>query len=229
MIPDYQLIRSRKRKKTISLALTREGNVVVRAPYGVTTTEIAAFVDKKKVWLNRKITELQARPQKDLPVPFIPGEAILYLGVPYPLYVAVSEPVGKDTLHWSGQAFHLTCRNLAVGKALLGKWYKKQGRDYFPLRVAHFSDLMGVVPSSIRVSSARFRFGSCSSRKRVSLSWRLMMAPLEVIDSVIVHELAHLKEMNHSSRFWSFVRTFCPDCDRHKKWLKAEGWSLMEF
>lgn len=229
MIPEYQLIRSRKRKKTISLALTREGKVVVRAPYGVPAAEIALFVDKKKVWLNRKINELQARPRKNLPVPFIPEEAVLYLGVPYPLCVAVSETAGKDTLRWSGQAFHLNCRNPAVGKVLLGKWYEKQGRDYFPIRVARFSDLMGVVPSSIRVSSARFRFGSCSSRKRISLSWRLMMAPAEVIDAVIVHELGHLKEMNHSRRFWSFVRTFCPDYDRYKKWLKAEGRPLMEF
>jgi len=229
MIPDYQLIRSRKRKKTITLALSRDGAVVVRAPYGVPVAEIASFVDQKRVWLNRKMAEFKALQKKGRSAPLIPGEAVLYLGTPYPLFITPSEQVRKDTLCWSGHAFHLSCRNLMVGKALLGEWYGKQARDFFPLRVAHFSDLMGVAPSSIRVSSARFRFGSCSSRKRISLSWRLMMAPVEVIDSVVIHELAHLREMNHSNRFWSFVRPFCPDYDRHKKWLKAEGWRLMEF
>lgn len=186
-------------------------------------------MDKKKIWLNRKMAEFKALPKKVISAPLINGEAVLYLGAPYPLFVGPGEPGGKDTLRWSGQAFHLTCRNPAVGKALLGKWYEKQARDFFPVRVAHFSDLMGVVPSSLRISSARFRFGSCSSRKRISLSWRLMMAPVEVIDAVIVHELGHLKEMNHSFRFWSFIRMFCPDYDRHKKWLKEEGRHLMDF
>jgi predicted metal-dependent hydrolase len=104
-----------------------------------------------------------------------------------------------------------------------------QATNYFTARVAHYSAVMGVVPSNVRVSSARFRFGSCSAEKRVSLSWRLMMAPVAVIDSVIIHELSHLKEMNHSHRFWSFVRMFCPDYDRHKKWLKTEGRHLMAF
>jgi hypothetical protein len=229
MIPDYQLIRSRKRKKTISLALSREGKVVVRAPYGVPVVEIAKFVDQKRAWLNRKMAEFKGLPKQGHSSSLIPGEAVLYLGTPYPLFVGERESAGKDSLRWSGDAFYLSCRNPAVGKALLGKWYEKQARDFFPVRVAHFSDLMGVLSSSIRISSARSRFGSCSSQKRISLSWRLMMAPVAVIDSVIVHELGHLKEMNHSPRFWSFVCTFCPDYNRHKKWLKAAGRSLMEF
>jgi predicted metal-dependent hydrolase len=229
MIEDYRLIRSRKRKKTITLTLSREGIAIVRAPYGVPVAEIALFVEKKRVWLNRKMAEFKADHRDRFPVSLNPGEGIFYLGESYPFCLQDDHAGGKDTLIWTGNAFHLMCRNLSAGKALLGKWYERQARDFFPTRVAHYGSIMGVVPSSIRVSSARFRFGSCSAGKRVSLSWRLMMAPLEVIDSVIIHELSHLKEMNHSERFWSFVCMFCPDYGRHKKWLKTEGKRLMEF
>ena len=229
MIEDYRLIRSRKRKKTVTLTLSREGIAIVRAPYGVPVSEIASFVEKKRAWLNRKLAEFKADPRDRSPVSLIPREEIFYFGESYPLFLLDDVPGGKDTLHWTGEAFHLTGRNLSAGKALLGKWYEKQARIFFPARVAHYSSVMGVVPAKIRVSSARFRFGSCSAGTRISLSWRLMMAPVAVIDSVIIHELSHLKEMNHSSRFWSFVRMFCPDYERHKKWLKTAGRHLMEF
>jgi hypothetical protein len=229
MIEDYRLIRSRKRKKTVTLALSREGIAIVRAPYGVPTAEIALFVEKKRAWLNRKMAEFKTDFLGRSAVPLNPEEGIFYLGKTYPLFLQGDEMRLKDTLHWTGDAFHLTCRNVSAGKALLGNWYKDQARNIIPARVAHYSAVMGVIPSSVRVSSARFRFGSCSAEKRVSLSWRLMMAPVTVIDSVIIHELAHLKEMNHSERFWSFVRMFCTDYDRHKKWLKKEGRRLMEF
>lgn len=229
MHDDYQLIRSRRRKKTITLTLSREGTVVVRAPYGVPVAEIASFIDKKKVWLDRKRAEFPDDRRDCFSPSLNTGRGVFYLGVSYPLLLLENRLLGKEALRWTGDAFCLTCQNAASGKALLCRWYKKQAENFFPNRVAHYSSVMGVVPLHIRISSARYRFGSCSTGKRISFNWRLMMAPVEVIDSVIIHELSHLKEMNHSERFWSFVRMFCPDYDRYKKWLKTEGSYLLEF
>lgn len=213
----------------MSIMVNREEQVVVRVPYGVTLAEIDAFVQGKRVWLNRKITELKARTVRPASDSFLLSKEVLYLGDVYPLYMDQHHSDAKDVLRWSGHAFHLSCREPATGKTLLARWYVRQAEELFPGRVAQYAKLMDVFPKNVRISSARCRWGSCSARKRVSLSWRLMMAPPAVIDSVIVHELAHLKEMNHSLRFWSFVRTYCPEYDRYKKWLKTEGRYLMEF
>ncbi|HOO40718.1 MAG TPA: SprT family zinc-dependent metalloprotease [Syntrophales bacterium] len=226
---EYTLIRSRKRKRTLSLVLTRTGEVVVRSPYGVSAEEIDVFVESRRAWLNRKKAELTARAEKTPSGSLTSGERALYLGVSYSLSTVENDGGQKDALTWTGDAFHLLCRNALVGKELFKRWYAEQARHYFPVRVAFHSAVMGVAPSSIRVSSARSRFGSCTAGKRISLSWRLMMAPPEVIDSVIIHELGHLRELNHSPRFWSLIRQFCPDYDRHKLWLRTNGRSLVEF
>ena len=229
MSREYTLIRSRKRKRTLSLVLTGAGEVVVRSPYGVPAEEIDAFVASRRAWLNRKRDELKARAEKTPSAPLTPGSGVFYLGVSYPFFIVVNDAGQKDALRWTGDAFHLLCRSTSAGKDLFKRWYAEQAGRYFPGRVAFHSAAMGVVPSSVRVSSARSRFGSCNAAKKVSLSWRLMMAPPEVIDSVIIHELGHLKELNHSHRFWSFVRQFCPDYDRHKLWLKMNGRYLVEL
>jgi len=226
---DFTLIRSRKRKKTISLAVNREGSVVVRAPYGVPRTEIEGFVSRKRAWLVRKLKEFKAGSGDASEAPLLAGDGILYLGNVYPLSVNLCALPGKQALLWDGSAFHLSCREPAAGKNLLTRWYVRQANAFFPGRMAQHAERMGVSPKNLRISSARFRWGSCSTRQCISLSWRLMMAPVAVIDSVMIHELAHLRELNHSSRFWTFVRTYCPEYDRHKRWLNREGRYLMEF
>ena len=230
MEPDYTLIRSKKRRKTMSITVNREGQVAVRVPYGTPLLEIEAFVQQKRSWLNRTITGLKASPALLAPDFFMAERQLPYLGDSYPLYI--EQPVGlaaENALCWSGSAFYLTCREPSSGKNLLVCWYARQAQAFLPGRVAQHAERMGVYPKNVRISSARFRWGSCSARQSISVSWRLMMAPVSVIDSVIIHELAHLREMNHSPRFWSFVRSYCPEYDQCKKWLKTEGRYLIAF
>jgi len=230
MEPGYTLIRSRKRRKTMSIIVNREGQVVVRVPDGVSLSEIEAFVRQKRAWINRKITTFQTGSFPPVPDLFLTGKQVLYLGDAYPLSMDRNvNGDAKDALYWNGEAFRVVCREPIGGKNLLIRWYVRQAEAFLPGRMAQHAERMGVSPKNLRVSSARFRWGSCSTRQCISLSWRLMMAPVAVIDSVIIHELAHLREMNHSTRFWSFVRTYCPEYDRHKRWLNEEGRYLMEF
>ena len=230
MEPDYTLIRSRKRKKTMAIMVNREGRVVVRVPHEVPLSEINAFVQQKRAWLSQKITAFKTGSIPPVPDLFLPGKQVLFLGDTYPLCMdRHMDEHAKDALYWNGDAFRVVCREPAAGKNLLTRWYVRQAKAFFPERLAQHADRMGVSPKKVRVSSARFRWGSCSTRQCISLSWRLMMAPVAVIDSVMIHELVHLREMNHSSRFWSFVRTHCPEYDRHKRWLNTEGRYLMEF
>ncbi len=88
---------------------------------------------------------------------------------------------------------------------------------------------MGLAPSRVSIRDQKTKWGACTSRGTVTLNWRLVMAPPEVLDYVVVHELAHLAELNHSPRFWAIVERHCPDWKRHRDWLKANGWRLQSL
>jgi predicted metal-dependent hydrolase len=92
--------------------------------------------------------------------------------------------------------------------------------------VQYFANLYGFVYRGIRISSARTRWGSCSSRGGLNFTWRLIQAPLPIIDYVVVHELAHLKVPNHSKAFWELVKNLLPDFAERRAWLKAHGRQL---
>jgi len=122
--------------------------------------------------------------------------------------------------------FKLTEAAQPNAESVFTAWYRKQARNVLTERVEFFARKHGFKIGKIRVSSARTRWGSCSSKDTLSFTWRLVMAPLEVIDYVVVHELCHLKEMNHSKAFWTRVERILPDYKVHRKWLKENGVKL---
>ena len=119
--------------------------------------------------------------------------------------------------------FKLTKSVQSRAASLFETWYKKQARTVLTERVEFFARECGFNVKKIRISSARTRWGSCSTKGTLSFTWRLVMAPLEVIDYVVVHELCHLKELNHSKVFWSQVGVILPDYKLRRKWLKDNG------
>jgi predicted metal-dependent hydrolase len=106
------------------------------------------------------------------------------------------------------------------------QWYKEQAYEVIEKRVNVFSYQYGFSPRQVKISSARTRWGSCSPNGTLNFSWRLVMAPLEVIDYVVVHELAHLHVKDHSSRFWQEVEKIMPDYKDRRKWLRIHGEKL---
>ncbi|MFC1722055.1 M48 family metallopeptidase [Patescibacteria group bacterium] len=98
--------------------------------------------------------------------------------------------------------------------------YKSLAREIIEKKVDHFSSIIDVDLKKIRLSGAKKRWGSCSSNKTISLNWKLIFVPEEVFDYVVIHELSHIKHMNHSQKFWNEVKNYCPNYKTHKKWLK---------
>lgn len=101
--------------------------------------------------------------------------------------------------------------------------YRNQARKIFPERIRYYEPLLGVRANQIHIKDQKTRWGSCSSKGNINLNWRLILAPQEVMDYVIIHELCHLKEMNHSKAFWELVEQICPDYRERKKWLKENA------
>lgn len=111
-------------------------------------------------------------------------------------------------------------------RLVLESWLRRQARHDLLQRITERSAQMSLAPNRIYLMNQRTRWGSCSSKRNLSFNWRLVLAPPDILDYIVVHELAHLKEMNHSQRFWLLVCSFCPDFEQHKRWLKDNEWRL---
>ena len=213
----HKIIRSRRR--SLALVVTDEATVVVRAPWRASEESIARFLADNAEWLRRKLKEMAARPRPQ-PKTFVPGEGLLFLGASCRLRFGDGEVrlENGEVVVPSGPPSR--CRLLVTN------WYRQQALRIFQERVRERAFLMGVAYNSLRLSDAKSRWGSCSGQDSLNFSWRLVMAPLPVIDYVIVHELAHIRHKNHSTRFWALVRRFMPDYQSRRKWLTKHGHEL---
>ena len=210
----------RSKRKTIALVVQPGGRLVVRAPQRATLKQIRAVVERHADWVEAKLKEMEARPA---PRTFTEGSRLPYLGRDYPLRLA---PGPGSGLRFDGLAFTLADGAAARAAFLFEQWYRVQARKVFTERVGHFAAGHGFEYGKIRISSARTRWGSCSSKGTLSFTWRLALAPLEVVDYVVVHELVHLRVKNHSPDFWRGVEAILPDYKSRRKWLKVNGGSL---
>ena len=152
----------------------------------------------------------------------MPGEKFLYLGEWYPLEIDESDH-GALPLRLSFGNFILNKDHVDEARDLFIEWYKREAREKIEGRVRYYSHRFHLFPKRIKITSARSRWGSCSRDNRLSFTWRIIMAPLVIIDYVLVHELAHIREKNHSRKFWTFLEAILPDYREHKVWLKKNG------
>ncbi len=218
----YTLVRSRKRRKTLSIQIGSGGSVLVRVPYRTPQREIDCFLAEKQQWLRKKIARELERQGEKRPRMFGPGESFLFLGEPFPL--RVDEGGGRpEALAFTGREFVLSGDARPGARALFFLWYQRRAQEYIPQRVDHFSRALGLLPRTVSIGRARCRWGSCSADHRLAFTWRLIMAPPEVIDYVVVHELAHMRIPNHSRDYWAFVESVLPDYGKRRDWLKEKG------
>jgi len=110
---------------------------------------------------------------------------------------------------------------------VLEELYRREAREYFQDRIDHYAAEMDVDPGQLELRNQRTRWASCSAQRTLSFNWRLFMAPPEVINYVVIHELAHLQERNNTRRFWQLVRQYDPDYEQHVEWLKENGVRLI--
>ena len=216
----YSIKRSSRRTK-ITITVERDRKVVVHAPHRASDETIARIVQAKRQWIHektrhsQKYTDRPHPPGKEL----VNGESALYLGRSYRI-----EIVAKQT-----ECIRLDQRFLIPASAALHKngamrdWYVARAKERILPRVGKQARELGVSFGRARIVDSRYQWGSCTVRDNINLNWRLIKAPMFVIDYVIVHELAHLLEPNHTPRFWNIVRTHVPQMDRARGWLKEHG------
>jgi predicted metal-dependent hydrolase len=218
----YVLVRSRRRRKTMTLRIDRQGRVVIRVPQYTAKGDIDRFFEQNRAWLARKMAERQAIQKMCKPKSFVPGEEFLFLGKSYPLQLG--ETNGKvPTLSFCSSGFTLPKNHARKARALFVKWYKTRAWEKITEKVLYFSTRLDLIPQEIRLMTARTQWGSCSPDNRLSFNWKLVMAAEASIDYVVAHELLHIREKNHSHRFWEALGSFMPDYKERKAWLDSNG------
>lgn len=212
----------RSRRKTIELVIQADGKLVVRVPQRATNPQIQAVLEQKAEWIRAGRAEVLAHPKAPAKK-YADGEEFWFLGKTYPLLIVEGQ---KSELELDGGGFKFDSGALPQAQAVFTNWYRRQARQALTARVEHYATLHHFSYRQIKITSARQRWGSCSSRGVLSFPWRLVMAPPAAIDYVVVHELAHTRVRGHQRDFWEIVRAIMPQYKQYAEWLKKNGQML---
>ena len=208
----------------MSLRIKEDGKIVIYVPYRTLQEEIERFIEKSRSWVSQRLSERE-RSIRETKKGFAPDERFFYLGESYPLSIESNGNQGPP-LKLSFGKFILDQNRVNEARDLFTRWYKNEAKETLRERVDYYSHRLLLFPKAVRITSARSRWGSCSGDNRLSFSWRIMMASLDVIDYILIHELAHIREKNHSKRFWNYLESIIPDYKERRIWLKENGYSL---
>lgn len=221
---NYTIKRSAKRKK-LTITVERDRSIVVHVPIKVAEEKIKEIVESKKQWIYEKLGHSQK--YKDLPHPpgkeLVNGESSLFLGRQYMIEFISSE----STIQFDGK-FIIPTTATKNKKDVLKKWYVQKAKEIILPKVELYAKNLGVEYNNVKIVDNRYRWGSCTIKDNLNFNWRLIKAPMFVIEYVIVHELTHLLETNHTPRFWNIVRAQLATTEKAKRWLLEHGQLLEE-
>ena len=215
-----KLVRSRRR--TIALIIERDGSLTVRAPVRASHVVIDTFVQEQTAWILRKreaVKRIVDIPAKQ----YVNDETFLFLGSSYDLKLVRPQ---RPALKFEN-GFRLSKTAQKRGQQVFTRWYKERALEIISARVDEYTRGYDFSPKQVKITSAKKRWGSCSPSGTLSFTWRLVLAPLAVVDYVVVHELAHLRIRNHSRKFWKVVESILPEYKSQRKWLKEHGEKLI--
>ena len=213
----HKIIKSKRR--TLSLSINENAELIVRAPNQISNKRIEEFIIEKSKWINKNKNLMQSRINEMNNS----QSNYLFLGNIYPL-IKVNEDPNK--IDFNGTEFITSIENQDKFKASLKSWYKIKFKEIAIPRLNYFSDKYNLKINQVRFKNQKTLWGSCSSKNNINLNYLLVMAPMIVIDYVIIHELVHTVHKNHSANFWNAVEAIMPDYKKAKKWLNKNGYKL---
>jgi predicted metal-dependent hydrolase len=229
-VPDaYVLTRSTRRRRTVELSIGPTGRVHVAAPQRTPRHEIDAFVRSKARWIARTLRDAHER-ERSMRRSFVTGERLLHIGREVRLVVE-TDTRNVDTVRLIDDTLEVRVatglpdaeRRVAVLDALEG-WYTAQAGALLAERVRALTPAVGVEPARVCVRRQKSRWGSCGADGTLYFNWAIVMAPLSVVDYLVVHELSHLRRRGHGASFWKVVKRALPDFEARRAELRRDGW-----
>lgn len=209
-----------KNKKNISVKINGNKEICVYAPIGISYDYIEELLKSKENWIIKNIKKVDTNNLND-------GTYIIYRGRKFLKIVEesiIEEIVKKDDLI----IIRSRSTDILYVNDLISRWYLENANNVILNRVNTLSSKYNLLPSKVLIRNQKSRWGSCNSRREIRLNWRLVLMPDDVMDYIIIHELCHLKHMNHSNSFWSLVHKLDPDFQVSKEWLKENGLSILQ-
>jgi len=222
---EFQTVRSPRRKKA-TISVERDRSVIVRVPQETTDEEVQRLIDAKRYWIHGKLSHPQ-KYQDRLHPPgkeVVNGESALYLGSEYRIELTETASGGVEF----DDGFKVPLVHQVKRREVLKDWYYARAVEIILPCVERRAKDLGANFKAAKIVDNKYRWGSCTVRDNVNFNWRLIKAPMFVVDYVIVHELAHLLEANHTTRFWGIIRAQITSMDKAKAWLKEHGQILEE-
>lgn len=225
----FVIARSKRRKKTITITVDPVSGVVVHSPLKTPYDTLHRITRKRALWIIGKLSDIKDNYWINQEREFVSGESIFYLGRHYRLKVCQSTDKRSDCkMKGRWIEVRIPCglspemRKARISE-LLTEWYKKLAEDKFLKRSEWWSNKTGISFNSIIVTSQQKRWGSCDAHNNLRLNWKIIMAPISLLDYVIVHELCHVIHKNHSEDFWRLLGSVMPDYEIRKRKLRNIG------
>ena len=221
------LIEYTNRKRTISLQL-KDNKIIIKAPRTVSRINLDEVIQKKQKWIKQRAI-LNFEEQKLRNRKFIDNETFYFRGNEYRLSLILG---GKDEVKIADGLLLVTFKDdRSIGsknvKSLIEDWYVRESAKILNTRTYEFAKKMKVRPTGITVKNYVSKWGSCTAKNKISYNWRIIMAPDCIVDYLVIHELCHIIEHNHSKNFWDYVGTYCEDFQKKRKWLRENGHKLV--
>lgn len=221
MVIEYQIKYSNR--KTLNISVERDRSIIVRAPHYLTADKIDKIVQSKRQWIKEKLNHTQKYPLVTESKEFVSGETLMYLGKNYQLHVVDEEFEGIQF----DQRFKISKANQPKANELFKKWYLKQALIKIEPLATKYAKSLGVQYNQFKTSEMKYRWGSCTPANNIIFNWRIIKAPMYVLEYLVAHELVHLLENNHTPRFWNILSIQVPNYQKAKNWLKKHG-SVLE-
>lgn len=214
---EYQIKYSNR--KTLNISVERDRSIIVRAPHHLTPEKIEEIVQSKRQWIKEKLNHAQKYPLVLESKEFVSGETLMYLGRNYQLLIIDEEIEGIEF----DQRFKISKSNQSKANELFKKWYLKQALKKIEPLAKKYAKSLGVEYNEFKTSEMKYRWGSCTPANNIIFNWRIIKAPMYVIEYLVAHELVHLIENNHTPRFWNILSIQVPNYEKAKNWLKKNG------
>ena len=226
------VFRRSKNASRLRMQIGTEGKLNLIAPWFTSDKGIQIFIKKHQNWIEKHWVKVEKLKKLRPEFHYRSGDTYYYFGEPVTLDVRPSEKKRPSIKIRDDKMFITLNRNISrqegIGsiKKVIQEFYKKKAEEVIRDRLDYFNEHYGFSFNRVTMRDQKSRWGSCSLLRNLNFNWRLIMAPIEVIDYVVVHELCHLKEMNHSSRYWALVALALPEHKKYRKWLKENHYLL---
>lgn len=213
-------IRRSGRRRTLQLTVDRGGELILSAPESLSSRVMREFVRDKKVWIYGKLALKSARRSEPIRKELVTGEGFNYLGRTHRLVLVEDQEVPVLLDHG---CFRMRRKDIDRGREHFVRWYSSRAKTWLERRVAEWAPRLDVAPTGIRVLDLGHRWGSCGMGGTLNFHWNTILLPPSIVDYVVVHELVHLREPNHTAAFWRAMEAILPEFKERRDWLARNG------